>query len=254
VERINAIIKNKIKGDNYMGTPHINAKKGDFAKTVLMPGDPKRAEWIANTFLTDVKRVTDVRNIFGYTGYYKGKRVSVMASGMGLPSIGIYCHELYTYYGVETIMRVGTCGTYQPEVDLFDIIVAIGSCTDSNWAAQFNLLGGTFSAIGDFDLAVKAKEVANASGINVHVGNILSADIFYDNDPNSWKKWANLGVLGVEMESYALYTTAAKLKKKALCLLTVTDSFIDHSKKATVEERQTGLEKMIRVALEIAEE
>lgn len=237
-----------------MGTPHINAKKGDFAKTVLMPGDPKRAEWIANTFLTDVKRVTDVRNIFGYTGYYNGKRVSVMASGMGQPSIGIYCHELYTYYDVETIIRVGTCGTYQPQVKLFDVIVAIGSCTDSNWPSQFNLLGGTYSAIGDFDLAVNARDEARHAGINAHVGNILSADIFYDHNPDSWKKWAELGVLGVEMESYALYTTAAKLNKKALCLLTVTDSFIDHSRKATVEERQNGLSQMIRVALEIAEE
>lgn len=235
-----------------MGTPHINAKKGDFAKTVLMPGDPKRAEWIAKTFLTDVKLVTDVRNILGFTGYYNGKRVSVMASGMGHPSIGIYSHELYTYYDVETIIRVGTSGTYQPHIDLFDIIVAIGSSTDSNWSAQFDLKGGTYSALGTFDLAVRAKERANEKGIDVHVGNILSADVFYDHDPDSWKKWANLGVLGVEMESYALYTTAAKLKKQAICLLTVTDSFIDKTKIATVEERQLGLEKMVRVALDIA--
>lgn len=236
-----------------MGTPHINAKDGAFAKTVLMPGDPKRAEWIANTFLTDVERVTDVRNIFGYTGYYNGKRVSVMASGMGHPSIGIYSHELYTGYGVETIIRVGTCGTYQPEIGLFDIIVAIGSSTDSSWSSQFNLLGGTLSAVGDFDLAVKARDEARAKKLPVHVGSVLSADVFYDDNPDSWKKWARLGVLGVEMESYALYTTAAKLKKKALCLLTVTDSFIDHSRIATVEERQVGLEKMVRIALEIAE-
>lgn len=236
-----------------MGTPHINAKDGAFAKTVLMPGDPKRAEWIANTFLTNVERVTDVRNIFGYTGYYNGKKVSVMASGMGHPSIGIYSHELFTGYGVETIIRIGTCGSYQPEIKLFDVIVAIGSSTDSNWASQFNLLGGTFSATGNFDLAVKARDEAQSKKINVHVGNILSADVFYDDNPDSWKKWARLGVLGVEMESYALYTTAAKLKKKALCLLTVTDSFTDHSRKATVEERQLGLEKMVRVALEIAD-
>lgn len=236
-----------------MGTPHINAKDGAFAKTVLMPGDPKRAEWIANTFLTDVEKVTDVRNIFGFTGYYKGKRVSVMASGMGHPSIGIYSHELYTGYGVETIIRIGTCGSYQPEIGLFDVIVAIGSSTDSNWASQFNLLGGTLSAVGDFDLAVKARDEARAKKLPVHVGQILSADVFYDDDKDSWKKWARLGVLGVEMESYALYTTAAKLKKKALCLLTVTDNFTDTSRIATVEERQLGLENMVRVALEIAE-
>lgn len=236
-----------------MGTPHINAKDGAFAKTVLMPGDPKRAEWIANTFLTNVERVTDVRNIFGYTGYYNGKKVSVMASGMGHPSIGIYSHELYTGYGVETIIRIGTCGSYQPEIKLFDVIIASGSSTDSNWAAQFNLMGGTFSAISNFDLAVKARDEAHRNKIVTHVGNVLSADVFYDHDQNAWKKWAGLGVLGVEMESYALYTTAAKLKKKALCILTVTDSFTDHSRIATVEERQVGLEKMVKVALEIAE-
>lgn len=236
-----------------MGTPHINAKDGAFAKTVLMPGDPKRAEWIAKTFLTEVELVTDVRNIFGYTGLYNGKKVSVMASGMGHPSIGIYSHELYTYYGVETIIRIGTCGTYQPEVNLFDVIIAQASCTDSSWANQFNLLGGTYSAIATFDLAMKAYNQAHASGLDVHVGNVLSADVFYDNDPESWKKWAKLGVLGVEMESYALYTTAAKLKKKALCLLTVTDSFINHSRKATVEERQLGLTNMVKVALDIVE-
>lgn len=236
-----------------MGTPHINAKDGAFAKTVLMPGDPKRAEWIANTFLTDVVKVTDVRNIFGFTGYYKGKRISVMASGMGHPSIGIYSHELYTSYGVETIIRIGTCGGYQENIKLFDMVVVQGSSTDSSWSNQFNLLGGTYSALGDFDLAVKARDKAIANKIPVHVGNILSADVFYDDDKDVWKKWARLGVLGVEMESYALYTTAAKLQKKALCLLTVSDSFTDRSRIATVEERQLGLSKMVEVALEIAE-
>lgn len=236
-----------------MGTPHINAKDGAFAKTVLMPGDPKRAEWIAKTFLTDVEKVTDVRNIWGFTGYYNGKKISVMASGMGHPSIGIYSHELFTGYGVETIIRIGTCGSYQPNIKLFDVIVAIGSSTDSNWSAQFNLLGGTYSAIGDFDLAVKARDEARNKKIPVHVGQILSADVFYDDNPDAWKKWARLGVLGVEMESYALYTTAAKLGKKALCLLTVSDSFTDHSRIATVEERQLELAQMVKVALEIAE-
>jgi purine-nucleoside phosphorylase len=236
-----------------MATPHINAEQGAFAKTVLMPGDPKRAEWIAKTFLHDVKKVTDVRNILGFTGYTEdGKRVSVMASGMGLPSIGIYSHELYTHYGVETIIRVGTCGTYQPNINLFDVLVCVGACTDSNWAKQYDL-PGTFSAIADFDLATKAYAAYKKHNIPVHAGNIYSADVFYDEDPDMWKKWAKMGVMGVEMESYGLYCTAARLGKKALCLLTVTDNFINKDKKATVMERQEGLANMIKVALEIAE-
>lgn len=236
-----------------MGTPHINAPKGAFAKTVLMPGDPKRAKWIAETFLHDVELVTDVRNIFGYTGYTKdGKKVSVMASGMGLPSIGIYSYELYTYYDVETIIRVGTCGTYQPHIKLFDVLVGVGACTDSSWGTQYGVRG-TFSALADFELAMKAYNAYKAKNIPVHAGNIFSADVFYDIDKDMWKMWAKLGVMGVEMESYGLYCNAAYLGKKALCLLTVTDSFIDHSRKATVQERQEGLAHMIEVALEIAE-
>ncbi|MCH3977312.1 MAG: purine-nucleoside phosphorylase [Bacilli bacterium] len=236
-----------------MPTPHINAKDGAFAKTVLMPGDPLRAKWIADNYLVDAQQVTNVRNIFGYTGHTReGKLVSVMASGMGQPSIGIYSHELYTHYGVETIIRVGTCGTYQEDIHLFDIIVASGSCTDGNWSGQFNLLGGTYSAISDFELTLSAYQAIKNHRLIPHVGNVLSSDVFYDVDPNSWMKWKKLGVLGVEMESYALYTTAARLNKKALCLLTVTDSFVDHSRRATAEERQNGLAKMIEVALEIA--
>lgn len=236
-----------------MGTPHINAKEGAFAKTVLMPGDPKRAEWIAKNFLVDAELVTDVRNILGYTGYTKGgKRVSVMASGMGIPSVGIYSHELYTSYGVETIIRVGTCGSYQAHIKLFDVLVCMGACTDSNWASQYGL-NGTYSAIADFELADRAYHALKKKGLPTHVGNIFSADVFYDEDKDLWKKWAKLGVMGVEMESYGLYTTAARLGKKALCLLSVTDNFLDFSQKATVEERQNGLVNMINLALEIAE-
>ncbi|MDI9503847.1 MAG: purine-nucleoside phosphorylase, partial [Bacillota bacterium] len=170
-----------------MGTPHINAPKGAFAKTVLMPGDPKRAKWIAETFLHDVELVTDVRNIFGYTGYTKdGKKVSVMASGMGLPSIGIYSYELYTYYDVETIIRVGTCGTYQPHIKLFDVLVGVGACTDSSWGTQYGVRG-TFSALADFELAMKAYNAYKAKNIPVHAGNIFSADVFYDIDKDMWK-------------------------------------------------------------------
>lgn len=237
-----------------MPTPHINAEDGAFAKTVLMPGDPKRAKWIAENFLVDAKLVTDVRGILGYTGFTKsGKRVSVMASGMGLPSIGIYSYELFTHYGVESIIRIGTCGAYQPGIKLFDVIIGQSASTDSDWAQQFNLRGGTFSAIADFDMILAAYSAVVRRGLDVHVGNILSSDIFYDFDPDFWKSWAKLGILGVEMESYALYTTAARLKKRALCILTVTDLFLDGSKKATPEERETGVATMVDIALEIAD-
>ncbi|MFA7378122.1 MAG: purine-nucleoside phosphorylase [Bacilli bacterium] len=236
-----------------MGTPHINAENGAFAKVVLMPGDPLRAKWIAETYLKDVKLVNQVRGILGYTGFTKnGKRVSVMASGMGQPSIGIYSHELYTGYGVESIIRIGTCGAYQNNIDLFDVLVCQTASTDSNWASQFDLKGGTYSACADFELLFKTYEVLKDKKMPLRVGNILSADIFYDVDPNSWKKWAALGVMGVEMESYSLYATASRLGKKALCLLTVTDHFIK-PEKATSEQRQLGLGKMIEVAIEVAE-
>lgn len=236
-----------------MSTPHISANPGDFAKIVLMPGDPVRAKWIADTYLHDVKQVTDVRGILGFTGYTKnGKRISVMASGMGQPSIGIYSYELYTGYGVEAIIRVGTCGSYQPNIDLFDILICTTASTDGNWGKQYGL-NGTYSAGCDFDMAVAAYEESKKANIPYHGGNILSADVFYDYDPNTWKKWAALGVMGVEMESYALYCNAARLGKKALCLLTVTDHFIKTDKKATAEERAFGLAKMIEVAIATAE-
>lgn len=235
-----------------MSTPHIAANTGDFAKTVLMPGDPLRAKFIAEKYLTDVKLVTSVRNVLGYTGFYKGKRVSVMASGMGQPSIGIYSYELFTEYGVETIIRIGTCGAFRGDIKLFDIFVCIGASTDSNWSGQFALNGGTFSAIADFDLASRAVERIKKAGITARAGNILSSDVFYDVNPDYWKKWANLGILGIEMESYALYCNAARLNKKALSLLTVTDHFINDGK-ATSEQRESGLCKMIEVALDIAE-
>ena len=236
-----------------MGTPHINANPGDFANVVLMPGDPKRAQWIAENFLHDYKEVTNVRGILGFTGLTKnGKRVSVMASGMGQPSIGIYSHELYSSYGVEYIIRVGTCGSYREDIDLFDVLICTTASTDSNWAGQYGL-NGVFSAGADFELAMAAYEEAKKQSIPYHGGNILSADVFYDDDPDQWKKWAKLGVMGVEMESYALYCNAARLNKKALCLLTVTDHFIKKDKKATAEERQLGLGKMISVAIATAE-
>ena len=233
-----------------MSTPHNQAPEGAFAKTVLMPGDPLRAKFIAENFLTDVVQVNSVRNMLGYTGYYKGKKVSVMGSGMGMPSIGIYSHELYSFYGVEKIIRIGTCGAYAPECKVFDLILAEGACTNSNWAHQF-ALPGVLSAIADFGMLMDAYKIAKDNNMNVHVGNILSSDIFYNDQESVWKKWAKLGCLGVEMESYALYTTAANLHKKALCILTVSDSFITHEE-TTPEQRQTSFKDMMKVALEVA--
>lgn len=236
-----------------MATPHINANLGDFANVVLMPGDPKRAKWIADTYLTNVKEVTNVRGILGFTGYTKnGKRISVMASGMGQPSIGIYSYELYTSYGVDLIIRVGTCGSYQEEINLFDVLLCTCASTDSNWQGQYGI-NGTYSAGCDFEVAIEAYKQCQKAGIPYHGGNILSADVFYDDDPEMWKKWAKLGVMGVEMESYSLYCNAAKLRKKALCLLTVTDHFIKKDKKATSEERAFGLGRMIEIAISTAE-
>lgn len=238
--------------ENYMATPHNEAKKGDIAKVVLMPGDPNRAKWIAENFLHDVKLVNQVRGNLCFTGYTKnGKRVSVMASGMGHPSIGIYSHELYAEYDVETIIRVGTCGSYQPNIDFFDVLLCAGASTDSNWMSQFGL-NGTFSALADFDVLLRAREVLLEKKYPHHIGNIFAADIFYDHDKEIWKKWAALGIMGVEMESYALYVTAKELGKRALTMLTVTDSFVKEGR-LTAEQRQTGLRNMIDVAIETAE-
>lgn len=233
-----------------MATPHNQASEGAFGKTVLMPGDPLRAKFIAENFLQDVVQVNSVRNMFGYTGTYKGKKVSVMGSGMGMPSIGIYAHELYAFYGVERIIRVGTCGAYSPDCKVFDVILAQGACTNSAWAHQY-ALPGTFSAISDFGMLKNAYEITESKKMNAHVGNILSSDIFYNDQPEVWKKWAKMGCLGVEMESYALYSTAAYLHKKALCILTVSDSFITHEE-TTPQQRQTSFKDMMEIALEVA--
>ena len=232
-------------------TPHISAKYGDFAKTVLMPGDPLRAEFIAKNYLEDAVLVNDVRGVHGYTGYYKGKRVSVMASGMGQPSIGIYSYELFNFYGVETIIRVGSCGSFSPDLHVRDIIVAMGACTNGNYASQYNLRG-TFCPIADFETVRKAAEACEKAGVNYRVGNILSSDMFYD-DANSGMQWAKMGVLGVEMESAALYCNAARAGKKALCICTVSDSFIYPEENTTAEERQNSFTKMMEIALSIAE-
>ena len=232
-------------------TPHIEAKQGDFAKTVLMPGDPLRSKFIAENYLTDAVLINNVRGVQGYTGYYKGKRVSVMASGMGQPAIGIYSYELFNFYGVESIIRVGSCGSFSPDLHARDIIIAMGACTYGNYASQYKL-PGTFCPIADFDLVKRAAEECEKAGVNYKVGNIFSSDMFYD-DANSGMQWAKMGVLGVEMESAALYCNAARAGKKALCICTVSDSFIYPEENTTAEERQNSFTKMMEIALNIAE-
>ena len=235
-----------------MSTPHNGAPEGAIAKTVLMPGDPLRAKYIAETFLENPVQFNTVRNMFGYTGTYKGKQVSVMGSGMGMPSIGIYSYELYKFYGVENIIRIGSCGSYQPYVHVRDVIIAQAASTDSNWGSQY-VSRGTVSACASYELVEKAVEAAKRLNVPYHVGPICSNDVFYaaDGRDEDWKAWAKLGHLGVEMESYALFLNAASLGKKAACLLTVSDSFCGEPE-TTAEERQTSFTQMMEIALEIA--
>ncbi|MBQ6036537.1 MAG: purine-nucleoside phosphorylase [Lachnospiraceae bacterium] len=230
-------------------TPHIDAKFGDFAPTVLMPGDPLRSKFIAEHFFENPVLVNNVRGVQGYTGTYKGKRVSVMASGMGMPAIGIYSYELFNFYGVEQIIRVGSCGSFDKDLHVRDIILAQGACTDSNFASQYRL-PGTFCPIADFELLRKAADACEKKGVNYKVGNMFSSDKFYD-DANSGMEWAKMGVLGVEMESAALYCNAARAGKKALTICTVSDSFVN-PEDTTAEERQNSFTDMMEIALEIA--
>lgn len=233
-----------------MSTVHNEAKKGEIAKVVLMSGDPLRAKFIAENYLQEVKLVNKVRNMLCYTGIYKGKEVSIMGSGMGMPSMGIYSYELYDHYDVDKIIRVGTCGSYREDVKVKDVIIAMGSSSDSNFASEYNL-GGTFSAIASFPLLNAANIEANKMNLNVHVGNILSSDIFYHVEKDSWKKWLKLGILAVEMESYALYINAARLNKQALTILTVSDNLVTNEQ-TTSEERQVSFNKMMELALNVA--
>ncbi len=233
-----------------MTTAHISAKKGDIAETILLPGDPLRAKFIADTFLEDVVQFNAVRNMFGYTGTYKGKRISVMGSGMGVPSIGIYSYELINFYGVKNLIRVGSCGAYSEDLKLYDIILGMGASTNSNYGHHYEL-PGTFSAIASWDLLYKAKQVADEKNIDIKVGNILSSDVFYNANPDVYKKWASMGVLAVEMEAYALYCNAAAAGVNALTILTVSDSLVTKLE-TTSDERETGFSKMMEIALELA--
>jgi len=237
-----------------MATIHINAKDGDFGKVVLMPGDPVRAKWIADTFLHDYKLVNDVRGTLAFTGYTSnGKRISVMASGMGMASVTIYTYELFSSYGVEAIIRVGTAGAYQENINLKDVVIASGAMSDSNIMTP-ELGNCVRYKDASKELLDIALEQAKKYDIPNHVGNIYSSDVFYDLDPNFWLNWKERGALCVEMEAYALYFNAQRLGKKALCLLTITDSFTKKDEKLTAEERSFGLKRMVDLAVKVAEQ
>lgn len=231
-----------------MATAHINAAPGDFADTVLMPGDPLRAQYIAENFMDDAKRVTDVRNVWGYTGSYKGTPVSVMAHGMGIPSASIYTHELITQYDVKRVIRVGSCGTSHPDVELRDIIIAMGASTDSN-VNRMRFGGYDLAALASFDLVENAVAAARAAGVRHHVGNIFSADLFYTPDPDMFDTLAKYNVYGVEMEAAGIFPIAAENNAEALAICTVSDD-IPNSKHLSSEERATTFDEMIGVALE----
>lgn len=231
-------------------TPHNEAKLGDIAKTVLMPGDPLRAKFIADNYLENVTCFNKVRNMLGFTGEYKGKKISVMGSGMGMPSIGIYSYELYAFYDVENIIRIGSAGAFADDLQLGDLVVAQGASTNSAWANQYNL-PGPIAPLADFGLMRKAVETAEKLNIPVKVGNILSTDPFYYADPTAAQRWKDMGILAVEMESAALYLNAAKLGKKALCLLTISDH-VFRGEEMDAEARQTTFRNMMEVALELA--
>lgn len=235
---------------NNCPTAHISAMPGEFAKTVLMPGDPLRARLVAEKFLVNARLINNVRGVQGYTGLYNGKEVSVMASGMGMPSMGIYSYELYNFYNVESIIRIGSAGAMQESIKLRDIVLGQGACTDSAYSANFNL-PGMFSPICDFSLLSSAVSVAEKMDINYHVGNILSSDVFYGDDPEANARWRRMGVMAVEMEAAALYMNAARAKKKALAICTISDSLIT-GEKLSSSDREKTFTQMIELALAIA--
>ena len=237
-------------------TPHISAKPGDFGKTVLMPGDPLRSKFIAETFLENPVLVNNVRGVHGYTGYYKGVKVSVMASGMGMPAIGIYSHELFNGYDVDNIIRVGSAGSIQENIDVYDIVLAQGACTDSNFAHQFHI-PGTFAPIASYELLSEAVKACEAHGAKYHVGNVNSSDVFYGDHEgvpeglDSVYGLKKMGVMALEMEAAALYMNAARYGKRGLCICTISDHVLK-GVETTSEERQTAFTQMMKVALDVA--
>lgn len=237
-------------------TAHINATPEDFAKTVLMPGDPLRAKFIAENFLSNAKLVNNVRGIQGYTGEYKGKRVSVMASGMGMPSIGIYSHELYSVFGVENIIRVGSAGAINPDIKIRDIVVGMGACTNSNFASQFRL-PGTFAPICSYEMLKNCVQAADEMRLSLHIGNLYSSDTFYNDEAGlppemrSAALFGKMGVMAVEMEAAALYMNAARLKKNALAICTISDHILT-GEETSAQERQNSFTQMMELALNTA--
>lgn len=231
-------------------TPHISAKPGDFAKTVLMPGDPLRSQFIAETYLESRRLVNNVRGVQGYTGTYKGVPVSVMASGMGMPSIGIYSYELFNFYDVENILRVGSAGAISEKLHVRDIVLGQGACTNSAFGEQFGFRGH-FAPIADFGLLRCAAEIAEERSLRYAVGNLLSSDTFYDDDATASAKWIKLGVMAIEMEAAALYYNAARAGKKALAICTISDHILT-GEETTAEERQNSFTQMMELALEVA--
>ncbi|MFA5527197.1 MAG: purine-nucleoside phosphorylase [Peptostreptococcales bacterium] len=233
-----------------MSTPHLGASKGDIAETILLPGDPMRAKFIADNFLQDTVCYNSVRGMYGFTGTYKGKRISVQGTGMGMPSIGIYSYELIKEYGVKNLIRVGSCGSFQEDVKVRDVILAMSASTNSRYVHHFNL-PGDYAPTASFELLMKAKQIADQNHIPVKVGNVLSSDVFYDDSQDAWKKWAKMGVLAVEMEAAALYMNAARLGANALTILTVSDSIVT-GEATTSEEREKTFIDMMKIALECA--
>lgn len=231
-------------------TPHIASTPQKIAKTVLMPGDPKRAELVARDFLDGAELFNNVRGVCGYTGEWKGKRVSVMASGMGIPSMGIYSYELYNIFGVDNIIRIGSAGAMQENVKVRDIVIGMGACTDSAYAEQFSL-GGSFAPICDYSLLSRAVSLGEKKGFKLHVGNLLSSDVFYNDDPRRNEAWRKMGVLAVEMEAAGLYMNAARAGKSALAICTISDSLIS-GESLSAEERQNSFLQMIELALDVA--
>ncbi|MGN0324696.1 MAG: purine-nucleoside phosphorylase [Lachnospiraceae bacterium] len=231
-------------------TPHINATPEDFAKTVLMPGDPLRSKFIAENFLTDAKLINNVRGIQGYTGTYQGKRVSVMASGMGMPSIGIYSYELFNFFGVENIMRIGSAGSLNMDVKVRDIVMAMGASTNSNYARQFQI-PGTYAPIASYRMLKQAIVEAEKIGASYHVGNVLSSDTFYDDQADANDYWKKMGILCIEMETAALYMNAARAGKNALGIFTISDHILT-GEALSAEERQNSFTQMMEVALNTA--
>ena len=229
-------------------TPHIGALEGEIADRVIMAGDPLRAKFMAETFLENPVQYNAVRGMLGYTGTYKGKRVSVQGHGMGIPSIGIYTYELFNFYGVKRIIRTGSAGAYHPDLKIGDVVIGLGACTDSNYAAHYNL-PGTYAPVADFQLARAAVEKAEAMGINYRVGNILSSDVFYGEDER-WREWQKMGVLAVEMEAAALYMNAARSSNEALCICTISDSLVT-GEASSAEQRQTAFTNMMEIAFDI---